>query len=125
MIIQGGNQLSKVGNQVKFIRKQKGLTQTMLARKTNQTKQIISNIERGYTIPNYKQIVSLAYALDCTTNDIVGDSEKNMENYQAIMFKNKKAFDNLSNEERQRILDSLEDQADYLIMKATQKNDGN
>ena len=117
--------MSKVGNQVKFIRKQKGLTQTMLARKTNQTKQIISNIERGYTIPNYKQIVSLAHALDCTTNDIVGDSEKNMENYQAIMFKNKKAFDNLSNEERQRILDTLEDQADYLIMKATQKNDGN
>ncbi|MDG0818824.1 helix-turn-helix domain-containing protein [Staphylococcus equorum] len=118
-------QLSKVGNQVKFIRKQKGLTQESLARKTNQSKQIISNIERGYSIPNYKQIVSLAHALDCTTNDIVRDSEKNMENYQPIMFKDKEAFDNLSIEERQRILDSLEDQADYLIMKAIQKNDGN
>ncbi|ATH60235.1 helix-turn-helix domain-containing protein [Staphylococcus nepalensis] len=117
--------MSKVGNQVKFLRKQKGLTQESLARKTKQTKQIISNIERGYTIPNYKQVISLAHALDCTTNDIVGDSEKNMENYQPIMFKNKESFEKLPNEERQRILNSLEDQADYLIMKAIQKNNGN
>lgn len=110
---------------IKFLRKQKGMTQQDLADKTGQTKQIISNLERGYSSPNNKQLLNLAHALDCTTNDILGDVEVDKRNYQAIMFKDKKAFDDLSSEEKTRIIQSLEDQADYLISRSIERKNKN
>lgn len=106
---------------IKFFRKKKGLTQQQLADKSGQTKQVISNLERGYSSPNNKQLLQIASALDCTTNDLLGDDGKN-ENYQSIMFKDKKAFDELPNEEKTRIIQSLEDQADYLISRSIKKD---
>lgn len=78
-------------------------------------------MERGYSSPNNKQLLQIASALDCTTNDLLGDDSKN-ENYQSIMFKDKKAFDELPNEEKTRIIQSLEDQADYLISRSIEKD---
>ncbi|MFQ3906231.1 helix-turn-helix transcriptional regulator [Staphylococcus sp. Mo2-7] len=116
--------MEEYSKNLKFLRKQRGMTQKALADKTGQSKQIISNLERGYTSPNNKQLLKLAHALDCTTNDILGDVENTKRNYQSIMFKDKESFDELSSEEKTRIIQSLEDQADYLIAKTIkEKND--
>ncbi|AWI44651.1 transcriptional regulator [Staphylococcus nepalensis] len=117
--------MEEYSKNIKFLRTQRGMTQQKLADKTGQTKQVISNLERGYSAPNNKQLLNLAHALDCTTNDILGDVEDDKRNYQAIMFKDKEVFDELSSEEKTRIIQSLEDQADYLIAKTIKqkKND--
>lgn len=115
--------MEEYSKNIKFLRKQRGMTQLALAEKIGQTKQVISNLERGYTSPNNKQLLKLAHALDCTTNDILGDVGDAKKNYQSIMFKDKKAFDELTSEEKTRIIQSLEDQADYLIAKSKAMKD--
>lgn len=122
--------MSELKDNLKHIRKRKGLTQKDLAYKINKiydlesdkedppvTPQIISNIERGYTQAGHEMIKRLSTALSCSIEDLIGDTDVSTD-YEMIMFSDKGAFDALPKEERNRILNQLQEQADFLIERA-------
>ncbi|MCC2087952.1 helix-turn-helix transcriptional regulator [Mammaliicoccus sciuri] len=109
--------MSELKDNLKHIRKRKGLTQKDLAFKIDATPQIISNIERGYTQASHGIIKQLAVALSCSVEDLIGDTDVSPD-YEMIMFSDKSAFDALPKEERNRILNQLQEQADFLIERA-------
>lgn len=58
------------------IRKQKGLTQTTLARMSAVPQPMISDIETGNAKnPTIKTLALLAKALECTVDDLIEESE--------------------------------------------------
>ena len=52
-----------IGTQIKSLRKKRNWTQQQLAEKINVSSQVISNWERGYTIPTAKDIKIMAKEL--------------------------------------------------------------
>lgn len=52
-------------------RKQKGLTQIELAKKTGLSQQMICKFELGKTIPRVDQMVSIIQAIGCEWDDVV------------------------------------------------------
>ncbi|PTK30783.1 helix-turn-helix domain-containing protein [Staphylococcus hominis] len=107
-----------VGTNIKDMRKMRGKTQVDLSIAAGLTSQIISNIERGYSQPNQTQLKAISKALNCKISDLVEDDEGVNVDYQKIMFSDKHAFDALPKEERQRILEVLQAQADFMIAQA-------
>ena len=63
-----------IGERIKRFRKEKGLTQQILAEKSNLEPSNISHIERGATKLSLPSIVSIANALDITVDDLLCDS---------------------------------------------------
>ena len=64
-------QISKiVGNNLKYARKAKGLTQKQVADKFFMTQQQYSRFETGKFELNYQQIADLCSFLDITPNDL-------------------------------------------------------
>ena len=64
-------QISKViGNNLKYARKAKGLTQKQVADKFFMTQQQYSRFETGRFELNYQQIIDLCQFLDITPNDL-------------------------------------------------------
>lgn len=57
------------------IRKEKGLTQTELAKRTYLTNRAICNYEAGIREPRLKDAKALARALGCTVDELIGDPE--------------------------------------------------
>lgn len=109
--------MPELKDNLKHIRKRRGLTQNDLAIKINVTPQVISNIERGYTQSGPIIIKQLAVALACSVGDLVGDNDTPAD-YKMIVFSDKAAFDALPKEEKNRILDQLQEQADFLVERA-------
>lgn len=60
----------KIGNNIKVLRKQKGLTQTEIAKMLNMTQQQYSRFETGIFELNYTQILEICHILEITPNDI-------------------------------------------------------
>lgn len=111
----------KFSQKLKEMRKFRGLTQQELAEKAGVTKQIISNSEREYTMPNSERISMIAKALNCKVDDLLDDIDDSQVDYEKIMFSDKPTFDNLPADERKRIIDNLQEQADFMIEKARRK----
>lgn len=63
-----------IGERIKRLRKEKGLTQQLLAEKSCLEPSNISHIERGATKLSLPSIVSIANALDVTVDDLLCDS---------------------------------------------------
>lgn len=62
-----------IGDRIKKLRKEKGLTQTELAHKIGyKDKTALSKIERGLNSPYQSKIVALAEALDTTPTYLMG-----------------------------------------------------
>lgn len=107
-------------------RKDKNLTLRQVAYKSNLSATYISELERGLrSLPSPERLKSLsdAFKLDYEylmqqAGYLEKDKEGNNDPYDILMFSDKEAFESLSDEERNRILNSLRDQADYLIDKA-------
>lgn len=59
----------KVGNRIRFLRKEKGLTQTKLAELVGKDRQYLYKIEKGKVTPNVVTISSLASALEISLKD--------------------------------------------------------
>ncbi len=59
---------------IKLIRKQKGLSQEELAIKLNVVRQTISKWEQGLSVPDSELLVSLADALDTQVSILLGES---------------------------------------------------
>lgn len=56
------------GDRIRRLRKEKGWKQTDLGKRVNVSSQVISNWERGYTDLSHSDIISLAEALDTSTD---------------------------------------------------------
>lgn len=55
---------TKIGNRVKFFRKEKGITQTQLARLVGKDRQYLYKIEKAIVTPNVVTIAALSIALE-------------------------------------------------------------
>lgn len=62
---------TKIAENIKFYRKQLGLTQAELAEKLNGKKSLISNYENSYSTPDIYTLCRLAQIFDVTLDDLV------------------------------------------------------
>ena len=71
---------------IKMIRKQKGLSQEELAIKLNVVRQTISKWEQGLSVPDSELLVSLSEALDTPVSVLLGEniSEENSDSLKEI-----------------------------------------
>lgn len=71
---------------IKMIRKQKGLSQEELAIKLNVVRQTISKWEQGLSVPDSELLVSLSDALDTPVSVLLGEtiSEENSDSLKEI-----------------------------------------
>lgn len=113
--------MTEFKDSLKSMRKRRGYTQVELAELSGVSSQIISNFERAYTEPNQTQLSALAKGLNCKISDLIEVDDIDVD-YEKIMFSDKKAFDTLPKHEKQRILQSLQEQADFMVQRA-KKND--
>lgn len=58
---------------IKNIRKEKGLSQEELAIKLNVVRQTVSKWEKGLSVPDSEMLIRLAEALDVSVNEILGE----------------------------------------------------
>lgn len=113
--------MSEFKDNLRAMRKRRGLTQGQLAERSGVSGQIISNYERAYSRPNEIQIRKIAKALQCQVNDLINLNDMEID-YEKIMFSDKKAFDELPNDEKARILQNLQEQADFMVERAKTNN---
>ncbi|MDW3783688.1 helix-turn-helix transcriptional regulator [Staphylococcus saprophyticus] len=109
--------MSEFKDNLKAMRKRRGFTQSELGTLSGVSGQIISNYERAYSRPNEEQIRKIAKALNCQVNDLIDLSDIEID-YEKIMFSDKKSFDQLPNKEKARILQNLQEQADFMVERA-------
>lgn len=57
---------------IKELRKKNNLTQKQLAEKVHVSSQVVSNWERGYTIPDSEDVKKLAEILNCSIDYLLG-----------------------------------------------------
>lgn len=62
---------TKIAENIKFYRKQSGMTQEELAGKLNGKKSLISNYETGYSTPDIFTLCKLADIFDITLDELV------------------------------------------------------
>ena len=62
----------KMGERIKKIRRQKGLSQTELANSIGASQQVITNYERGLREPSIEILLKIAGALDVSLERLIG-----------------------------------------------------
>ena len=62
---------TKIGENIKFYRKQLGLTQGQLAELLHGKKSLVSNYENGYSTPDIYTLCRLARIFDITLDELV------------------------------------------------------
>jgi len=67
--------VSRIGNEIRRLRKKRGWTQPELAKRVNKSSQVISNWERGYTSLNHEDVSSLAKAFGVPSGALMDDNE--------------------------------------------------
>ena len=67
---------TKITENIKFYRKQLGLTQGQLAEKLQGKKSLVSNYENGYSTPDILTLCKLAVIFDVTLEDLVEYDKK-------------------------------------------------
>ncbi|MDD2370474.1 MAG: helix-turn-helix domain-containing protein [Firmicutes bacterium] len=65
----------KIGNKLRSVRKAKGITLSDLAKTTNLSISLLSNIERDVTSPTLVNFVSITDALDITITDFLAEKK--------------------------------------------------
>lgn len=64
-----------LGEKIASVRKEKGMTQEMLAEQLGVTRQAVARWETGLSVPDAGMLVRIAGALDTTVNDLLGEEE--------------------------------------------------
>ena len=64
-----------LGNRLRKLRQDKGLTQTELANIIGTKKTTISNYETGYSSPDYETLIKLADFFEVSTDYLLGRKE--------------------------------------------------
>ena len=62
---------TKIAENIKYYRKQLGLTQAALAEKLNGKASLVSNYENGYSTPDIYTLCRLAEIFDVTLDELV------------------------------------------------------
>ena len=107
-----------VSNNIKRIRKLNNLYQKELADKVGTSSQVISNWERGYTKPNDEDLISLADALNCSVDELLGRTPKDSsDDFDAFMFKDKEAFDSLPDDVKKELIREINEKIEFLKYK--------
>lgn len=65
----------KIAENIRFYRKQAGMTQGELAEKLNGKKSLVSNYENGYSTPDIETLCVLARIFDITLDELVEPSD--------------------------------------------------
>lgn len=75
-----------IGQQVRIVRRQRGMTQEELAGKLDRSVEAVSNIERGVSLPSLDTLFRLGEALEVPATELLegleGHSEINEERYR-------------------------------------------
>lgn len=64
-----------LGEKIASARREKGMTQEMLAEQLGVTRQAVARWETGLSVPDAGMLVRIAGALDTTVNDLLGEEE--------------------------------------------------
>ena len=107
-----------VSNNIKRIRKLNNLYQKELADKVGTSSQVISNWERGYTKPNDEDLISLADALNCSVDELLGRTPKDSsDDFDAFMFEDKEAFDSIQEDVKKELIREINEKIEFLKYK--------
>ena len=68
-----------IGKTIKYIRKQKGISQEKLAEQIDSHQVYISEIERGLKMPSLLVLNEMAKCFGMTLTELVSEIEKNLE----------------------------------------------
>jgi transcriptional regulator with XRE-family HTH domain len=73
-----GDEAAVFGRHLRELRLARGLTQAQVAERCGTMVPVISNLERGMTVPTLSTLLHLATAMGCTMSDLVRvfDSER-------------------------------------------------
>jgi transcriptional regulator with XRE-family HTH domain len=66
-----GDEASVFGSHLRELRLARGLTQAQIAERCGTMVPVISNLERGVTVPTLSTLIHLAAALDCRVAELV------------------------------------------------------
>ena len=84
--------LIQVSNNIKEIRKQKGITIQMLADKANVSKGLISQIENNRTVPSLMVLMSIIQSLNLDVNDFFKDIKRNKKATSKVEIKKRSEY---------------------------------
>ena len=89
---------------IKSLRKSKGLSQEELAIKLNVVRQTISKWEQGLSVPDAEMLIKLAEVLDTTVSTLLGEkiSEQKTDDLKAISEKLEIINEQLSRKQKQK-----------------------
>ena len=73
-----------LGEQIKKLRMNKGMSQVQLAEKLNVTKQSVSNWENEYIMPSVDMLIKIANFFNVSTDYLLGLSEKHTLNTDGL-----------------------------------------
>ncbi len=65
--------MKNLSEQIKRIRKQRGLSQKELGQRIGVSQQVMTNYERGLREPNLETLLKIAGALDVSVEDLIKD----------------------------------------------------
>ena len=66
---------TKLAENIKYYRKQMGMTQSQLAKKLNGKKSLVCNYEKGYSTPDILTDCKLAKFFDITVDELIDYQE--------------------------------------------------
>lgn len=66
-----GDEAAVFGHHLRELRLARGLTQAQVAERCGAMVPVISNLERGMTVPTLSTLIHLAAALECTMSELV------------------------------------------------------
>ena len=73
-----------LNDNVKVLRKAKGLSQEEMAIKLNVVRQTVSKWEQGLSVPDASMLIQIADALDTNVNTLLGETVKGPEEQESI-----------------------------------------
>ncbi|MCG1009262.1 helix-turn-helix transcriptional regulator [Salinicoccus sp. ID82-1] len=114
--------MSNIGNRIKHYRTLRGYSQKELAEKIGVSNVVLSRYESSHRTPDNDTQIKIADILEISLDDLNGRKvKKQNEEPDALMFRDKAGFDELSPEEQQEIMDLVNDQLDFLIERKKKK----
>lgn len=109
-----------LGNNIKMYRKQKGINQKDLATKIGVSNVVLSRYESGVRTPDINIQNKIADILEVTLDELHGRESKEQHSFKdakTLMFADKEGWDDLTEEEQNKIWEELSDLADFYIEK--------
>lgn len=82
----------RTGNNISYYRKANGLTQSALGEKLSYSDKAVSKWERGESVPDVYVLYKMSELFNCTVNDIIGQSGKELSDERIDELAKQKQF---------------------------------